>query len=199
MQNQELAKKVKKTRIRKGYSQESLAEEAGISLRTVQRIEKGESAPRGDTLKRLSTSLNVSPESLIDWELVENNKYLRDMQLSALSFLIFPLLGIIIPLAMWLAKIDKISRINSLARSLINFEITWNILVLSVFLFQPIYTGLKIHFTHEVVAPADEIYIIRNFLLICLYILHAALLIRNSLRIRRGRKGVFYPSIVFLR
>lgn len=199
MQNRELASKVKQLRKRKGYSQEYLAEESGISLRTVQRIEKGENTPRGDTLKRLAGSLDVSPDEIIDWELQDDHNYLKNTQLSALGFLIFPLLGIIIPLAMWLAKKDKITSINSTTKSLINFEITWNLLVLVAFLFLPVYTSLKIHLTHVVVAPADELYLIRNLLILLLYGLNVALIIRNSIQIRKGKRRLFYPSIAFLK
>jgi transcriptional regulator with XRE-family HTH domain len=57
MKNQNLSIKVKDLRNRKGFSQEQLAEESRLSLRTIQRIEKGESTPRGDTLSKLTRAL----------------------------------------------------------------------------------------------------------------------------------------------
>lgn len=45
MKNTELAQKIKELRTRKGLSQEKLAETAQINLRTVQRIEAGETEP----------------------------------------------------------------------------------------------------------------------------------------------------------
>ena len=51
MKNLELSKKIKELRTRKGLSQEELSEEAGLSLRTIQRIENGETEPRSDSLK----------------------------------------------------------------------------------------------------------------------------------------------------
>lgn len=57
MKNTELAKKIKELRGRKGMSQEELAEKSQLSLRTVQRIEGGETEPRGDTLHRPSSRL----------------------------------------------------------------------------------------------------------------------------------------------
>lgn len=62
-----LAIRVKELRNQRGMSQEFLAEESGLSLRTIQRIEKGESNPTGESLKRLANALNVSPDELIDW------------------------------------------------------------------------------------------------------------------------------------
>ena len=61
-----LSKRLKELRNQKGMSQETLAEESGLSLRTIQRIENGRSNPTGDTLKRLSNALNVTPDELID-------------------------------------------------------------------------------------------------------------------------------------
>ena len=57
MNNLNLALRVKELRNRKGFSQETLAEESSLSLRTIQRIENNESIPRGDTLKRLANAL----------------------------------------------------------------------------------------------------------------------------------------------
>ena len=59
--------KIKELRESKGLSQEELCENSGISLRTIQRIENGESVPRGSTLKTIASSLNVSPDSLISF------------------------------------------------------------------------------------------------------------------------------------
>ena len=58
--------KIKELRESKGFSQEELCENSGISLRTIQRIENGESVPRGSTLKTIASSLNVSPDFLIN-------------------------------------------------------------------------------------------------------------------------------------
>ena len=59
--------KIKELRESKGLSQEELCENSGISLRTIQRIENGESVPRGSTLKTIASSLNVSPDFLISF------------------------------------------------------------------------------------------------------------------------------------
>ncbi len=58
--------KIKELREQNGLSQEELSETSGISLRTIQRIENGESVPRGSTLKTIATSLNVSSDLLIN-------------------------------------------------------------------------------------------------------------------------------------
>ncbi len=74
MKNKDLAKRVKELRKRNGMSQELLAENSRLSLRTVQRIENGETKPTGDSIKRLSSGLNVTPNELIDCQIIEDSK-----------------------------------------------------------------------------------------------------------------------------
>lgn len=57
--------KIKNTRTSRGFSQEKLAEKAGVSLRTVQRVENGKTDPQGDTLIRLAEALDVCPDDLL--------------------------------------------------------------------------------------------------------------------------------------
>jgi transcriptional regulator with XRE-family HTH domain len=67
MENQNLAKGVKELRKRKAFSQEDLAKNAGLSLRTVQRVENGETIPTAETLKRLAAVLDLAPNELIEF------------------------------------------------------------------------------------------------------------------------------------
>ena len=122
MKNGHLSARVKELRNQKGLSQETLAEESGLSLRTIQRIENGESNPTGDTLKRLSRALNVNPDELIDWTIKEDQRYLTFMNLSALTFIFFPLLGIIVPFMLWTSKKDKIKNINKFLLCSFSFQ-----------------------------------------------------------------------------
>jgi len=126
-----LGQRIKELRKQKGMSQEYLAEESGLSLRTIQRIENGETNPTGESLKRLSNALNVNPDELIDWSVKVDKRYLTFLNLSALTFLFFPLLGILIPFILWTARKGKIKNINKLGKDLINFEITWTLLLFS--------------------------------------------------------------------
>ncbi len=57
------AKKIKRWREERSWSQDHLAEAAGLSLRTVQRIENGESASR-DSVMALAAAFNVDVISL---------------------------------------------------------------------------------------------------------------------------------------
>lgn len=57
------AEKIKRWREERHWSQEHLAELAGIGLRTVQRIEKGEQAS-GESIKALAAAFNVDAMTL---------------------------------------------------------------------------------------------------------------------------------------
>ena len=68
MENRKLGQGVKELRKGKGLSQEELAKISGLSLRTIQRVENGETKPAGETLKRISSVLDIAPNKLIDWD-----------------------------------------------------------------------------------------------------------------------------------
>ena len=124
MSDSNLSQNVKDLRNLRGLTQELLAENSGLSLRTIQRIENNETVPRGDSLKRLAIALSTTPDEIIDWKMQEDKGYLTVMSLSALGFLFFPILGVIIPLVFWILKKDKLKNVNELGKSIINFEIT---------------------------------------------------------------------------
>ena len=58
---------LKHWREKRGFSQQKLAEEAGINQKTVARIEVGKGGEtRGDTVKRITDALRVKPETLAE-------------------------------------------------------------------------------------------------------------------------------------
>ena len=65
MNPKSLAKRLKELRSLRGMSQEFLAEESRVGLRTIQRIENEESEPTGETIKRLTTALGVEIKELV--------------------------------------------------------------------------------------------------------------------------------------
>ena len=191
MKNAHLSARVKELRNKKGMSQEVLAEESGLSLRTIQRIENGDSNPTGDSLKRLSNALDVNPDELIDWTIKEDKKYLIFLNLSALTFLFFPMLGILVPFILWTSKKDKIKNINKLGKGLINFEITWTILLFLIpFLFFLISKTILL-----------ESLSLRNIFMITgsMYLFNLILVLLNTLRISNKKDVMYYPQIKFLK
>jgi transcriptional regulator with XRE-family HTH domain len=59
------AERILTIRKSKGFSQELLAEQSGVSLRTIQRVEQGETVPRGHTMQALATALDVPLDALL--------------------------------------------------------------------------------------------------------------------------------------
>lgn len=195
MSKSELSKRVKELRSRKGLSQEQLAEISGLSLRTIQRIENGETEPRGETLKRLMSALDAAPDDLMDWNINEDRGFLVAMNLSALGFLFFPLLGILIPLILWISKKDKVKNVNETGKAILNFQITWTILVFLtyIFLMGGIFLSWKVSYSLT----------INPFLWIGImvfpYVYNFVLIIVNSLRVYKGNEIKYFPKIRFLR
>jgi transcriptional regulator with XRE-family HTH domain len=123
-----IGEKILEIRKQKGLTQEELADLAKINLRTLQRIEKNETEPRGNTLKLLCNVLELNLGDIIDYGKREDNRYLSFFHLSVLSFVLFPLGNIIIPSILWFTKRDKILDLNKQGADLLNFQILWTIL-----------------------------------------------------------------------
>ena len=204
MKNNELAQRLKTLRNRKGFSQEELSEKAGLSLRTIQRIENGETEPRGDSLKRLALAFDVPLDEIVDWTIQEDNGFVSSLNLSALSFIIFPLLGILVPLIIWISKKDKIKKVNEVAKNLLNFQITWTMLFFVGFI------GVAINFVSPMDMPGDvspsiisahmtsRLKITLSFIG-AMYLFNVVMIVINAIRINNDKSTRYYPKIGFLR
>ena len=203
MDKTQFSENVKKLRTGRGLTQEALAEKSRLSLRTVQRIEGGEVNPRSETLIMLSNALGVSPAELADWSVNENKGYLALLNLSSLSFIIFPILGLIMPLILWVSQKDKIQGLERSARKTINFQITWNIIL---FLFS-IYLVIKTIFAFDQIQLSGDINrsvisgitnsFLSQYIWLCVY--NAVFALLNTVLSACGRKNFWFPSIPFLR
>jgi transcriptional regulator with XRE-family HTH domain len=134
MPQNEIGKRVVEERTRRGMSQEALAGESLLSLRTIQRIESGQTSPRGDTLKRLAAALKVPMEDLVDRDLPEDASLVVLLNLVQLSFLAFPLFGVIIPLLIWLANRSRVRDVDEVGQAILNFQVTWSLVLFSTYL-----------------------------------------------------------------
>ena len=199
MKNNNLAQKIKALRNRKGFSQEELSTKTGLSLRTIQRIENGETEPRGYSLKQLATAFEVSPDEIVDWTIQEDKGFLVSLNLSALGFLIFPILGILIPLIIWIAKKDKIRGLNELAKDVLIFQIAWTILLFIGLLANSIIMSYQLNLGN---ISADIITSRMMFILIfggVMYLFNLTMIIINSIRINIEKPAKYYPKILFLK
>ena len=115
MKQPELGKKIVDLRKAKGLTQEELADRCQVNVRSVQRIENGEVAPRLFTLRHLSEALDFDFNE--DSE-KEDKIWLMVLHLSN----IIPV--IIAPLIIWIWKRDEIPGMDSHGRDVLNFQIS---------------------------------------------------------------------------
>ena len=86
-----IGQKIAELRKFKGFSQEGLAEQTNVNLRTIQRIEKDENKPSGTTLKMLCEVLEATPENILDHGKKDDKTVLNLMHLSVLTYLVLPI------------------------------------------------------------------------------------------------------------
>lgn len=112
----------------KGYSQEELAFAAGLSLRTIQRIEKGSVHPRLYSLKALADTLgcalshfkqtteeNLSPKGdVVSW-----------MTLSVYTVVILPFLPLLLQAILWHQATELTEAEDRLCRQRLHFQGRW--------------------------------------------------------------------------
>lgn len=184
-----IGEKIQEIRKRKGLTQEQLADSANINLRTLQRIEKNETEPLGNTLKRICNTLDVNLEDLLDYDKKEDRSYLIFFHLSVLSFIFIPLGNIIIPMILWITKRDKIIDLNEQGADLLNFQILWSFLFYSSAIAFPV---LSIAHSIERWLP---LYVALTLLLINLfYPIITIILIK-----KKGVKKYYHPVISFIK
>ena len=121
----EIGKLIKELRIKKGMTQEDLADKTEVSARTIQRIENGEVDPRAYTLQMIAKALDVDYNLFIEKELDEEqeiqqvnaNNWLGLLHMSGFIPLIFPTVLI------WNHKKDKIKGMSEHYREVISFQL----------------------------------------------------------------------------
>jgi transcriptional regulator with XRE-family HTH domain len=192
----QLGQQIFQARKNKGISQEELAENSKINLRTLQRIEKGETYPHGNTLKRISEALNIPLQDLVSYGYVENYGYIKAMHFSSLIFILLPIGNIILPVILWLVRKDQIKDLTFFAKKLINFQITWSIIT-----YLPIALSMFSFSATERLIPA----FIKNsealswYMPILLYLFNFIYIAIAGIVIKKNRLNLFPVSIPFLR
>lgn len=122
----------------KGLTQKDLSEKTNVTVRTIQRIEKGESEPHLQTVKLLAAALEIEVEDLLPLQdpKEENIQKKWLLMIHATPFLgfILPLFNIFIPLFVWIHKRDDNPVYDNHGRKVINFQITITLLFLISFI-----------------------------------------------------------------
>ena len=186
MEQSNISNIIKSLRINRGLTQEQLAESTQLNLRTIQRIENNETTPRGDTLKRIADSLKIPESEIIGLDMSKDRNVLILMTLSQLTFLLFPLLGILIPMVIWLIRKDKDPFVDREGKVILNFQLFWVFLFLVLFLL-----FLFSNFFHTV-----SLFFSPSILII--YLIVGFMILFHSIRIWKGKRSFYFPYLKIL-
>lgn len=138
-----LPQKIIIARKKKGLTQEQLADSANVTVRTIQRIESGESIPRSYTLKTIAAVLDSSfeeltagsngrkemPETPLPVPAAANGSddrhFLRVLCLSCFSFLVVPFVHFLLPAYLLKRSAPQDSVVLAFARRIILLQVYW--------------------------------------------------------------------------
>lgn len=162
--------KIRTIREKLGYTQSDLAEQTNLSIRTIQRVESGQTIPKGHTLKVLAKALGVDKielqqqPSLTDSSNSEEDLKLKLINLSTLCFIGIPFGNILIPFWIW-EKNRKYPKVDEIGRKIIGFQILWTLctallLIVSPFLQDYISSEFSLILTVGLLAVCINIFFI---------------------------------------
>jgi len=151
---------VKDLRESKNMTQNELAENSGLSLRTIQRIEAG-SILKGHTLKIIAQTLEIEPQDLL-FAKDKNRKIERAkiINLSVLSGLVIPFGGIIIPLFLTLKTKDETNK--EIGKNIVSIQIILTALLSILLLVCP--------FIQKILSVKFPLFLVVLIIFICLKI-----------------------------
>jgi len=133
-----LSQKISAARNKKGITQEELAGLMKVSVRTIQRIESGESFPRKYTLKAVAGALDLSFEELslkpVDDDKEETKHFLTLLCVSCFSYLLLPYIHFLIPSWLLNNRNEQNATVRQFARKVIRTQIYWIIATMLFFL-----------------------------------------------------------------
>jgi len=133
--------KVRKIRETLGYTQADLSEQTNLSIRTIQRVESGQSIPKGHTLKVLAEVLGVDKKELQQQVeetgfSAEENLRIKFINLASLCFLGIPFGNLLIPFFIWSRKKDR-PAVEEIIKRILNFQIIWTVCTCLLLIISP--------------------------------------------------------------
>ena len=166
---------IKALREQKHLTQDELARESGLSIRTIQRIEAGQE-PKGYTAKALSKVLGVDVTAKSNTEHQQasiNCSKAKIINLSTLFVASVPLLNVLLPLSiMYFAK-----QFNSLTKQILSLQVLWAIVAILAFI---ILGFLRMTFSYSLR--------INQWVMIALVIINVLIILLNTAGIDRKRR-----------
>ncbi len=128
MENRSIGKNLIYQRKLKGLSQEELSAKTEVTVRTIQRIEKGDVTPHLQTIKLLSIGLNIEVDDLLHLENPKEEaiqkKWLLLLHATPLLGLVLPFCNVLFPLFLWIHKREDNTLYDYHGAKIVNFQIT---------------------------------------------------------------------------
>ena len=123
---------IKEARLRKGMTQQELADATKINIRTIQRIESGEVIARAYSLKMIASVLEIEPHLLINDQESETNE--KEVKVNKLWLAFLHLSGfLLLPTVMiWIFEKNRIQSIRKHVADIINFQLTMLVFLIPV-------------------------------------------------------------------
>lgn len=128
--------KVRFYRLEKNMTQTELAQQAQVSLRTIQRIEAG-TIPKGFTLNSIAKALHITQENLLESRKEQLDvRRVKMINISVLSFFVLPFGNVILPLILTYRSENE--QVRVLGYKIITVQIAWTAVTSLLMILSPI-------------------------------------------------------------
>ncbi|MEE1945938.1 helix-turn-helix transcriptional regulator [Pedobacter sp. KR3-3] len=123
--------KIAQARKKSGLTQEQLAELTHVTVRTIQRIENGQSVPRAFTLKALATALGTTVQELAgpvndgSFDPEKDRHFLQVLCLSCFGYLVIPFVHFLVPAYLLKKSTSKNPKAIVFGRRLVRQQLYW--------------------------------------------------------------------------
>ncbi|MFT3824067.1 MAG: helix-turn-helix domain-containing protein [Chitinophagaceae bacterium] len=190
-----------------GMTQEELAAKSSVTVRTIQRIESGESMPRDYTLKAIATALNIDPAIFFPAAPAVNTTntlqeddlhFLQMLNLSCFSYVVLPVIYFLVPLFILKKRNSSNPIVNRTGRRMILYQVCWQVathlLLFLVLIYNLIVAG---HLKYR------QFHISYLWTALTMCCVNAFIIIVAALRLRKGDHAVythtFFKSLLYLK
>lgn len=185
--------KIAEARKIKGLTQEEVADRANITVRTIQRIESGETVPRNFTLKAIAQVLDIPFEDLVskdnqtsfisrESETEEAIHFLQLLNLSCFSYILVPYIHFLIPMSILRKRKELNMKVLSLGRRIIQRQVIWVVTTQLLLLLTVVYNILVV--PRLGLSDPKKAYIHYLWVVIVMYFLNAVIILVTYSRTR---------------
>lgn len=183
-------------RQQKGFTQEELADLSGLSVRTIQRIENGESVPRSYTLRMIANALGKDYEYLVKVETPTpavaaqqsssgDRHFLQLFNLSCFTYLVIPWVHFMIPNYLLKKQNNLQKETVELSQKLLRQQIYWAVMLHIALLLTLAYNLIRVY----VFGNRDNL-VSYLWPFLFMYFFNAVIIFVNASRIGRKAQAV---------